>query len=339
MHACPVHAHTILLFLRPCPSRLKGFREATERQTCVEQCMLLMFRLRREVDALAQATGRAMSAFAVIPEAQVEVVPLRVDTFVAAHLVKLQDPTIVESAQALAAADKDTLALWERIVTDRCRDSLRRTGSTFAGSIQTDGCKAAVLFQKVMQTALPPRRKPTKRQKTADAKRARQPGRPPPPRASIRLGQPGRYTEEAHLDVTRGMPNIVAIDPGIKRVITAVNLGNPGGPSVVVSQAAYKDGTGRNWWVKRTGPGSTFYDERLAPVREHMSAVCARSVAGYSRYVAALGCCWEQWWAAKSPQRRRKDKFYVFSRRASFMAKVCVGGAPLCGGGGGLRPK
>jgi hypothetical protein len=278
----------------------------------IERCLLLMGRMRLEVEALEQQTGRAMLTFAVIPEAHVDVCPIRIDNYIMAHLYKMQagdanDEAIKEIAKRRAA--------WGDIIDLDRVERLRRS-ATFALSVQTDGAFASVLFQKAVVKTAQPRVQPTKRAKAATRRAATKPNG-----VLVSLDRPGLYTEDDHLDTTH-TPDLVAVDPGVTRLITAVRLRDPDGKPFVVTQGAYKDGSGRDWVTKKTGVGSHYYRRKLAHVRECMSPVSATHMQQYPAYIAALGVCWNQWWAAKTPQKRRKDKFYAAGRRTSFMDKV-----------------
>jgi hypothetical protein len=263
-----------------------------------------MYRLRSDVDRLEADTGRTMKLFAVVPQADISIAPIRIDSTVMVHVVKTLLPETKGSLKELLHDE----SMWD-VAFDVLKIGRLRNRARFALSIQTDGVAACVLFC----AASPLNSKP----KTA--KKLRFDGVRPPTRV---LDGPGMYTERDVFDNVDRLP-LIAIDPGVKSIITAVRLDQPDVAAVQVSQKAYCDQTLRNYKNQRLGAKSPYYKQHITPIQAIMAgAPSKKSVTRFDEYLEALGRCWEGWWTAKIPLKLRKLNFFVWRRREAWMSNV-----------------
>ena len=250
-----------------------------------------MFGLRRQVDQLETETGRAMKLFSVIPQASIGIAPIRIDSLIMGHIFKAIDPACRLTAAQLCSEQ----STWNAAFNMTKISKLRRN-ATFGLSIQTDGVAAMVL----VCSAAPLSTKPL----TAREKRVRR----------------TTDTSSGTSSTIPVRPGLVAIDPGVKSIITAVQLDDPTRPALQISQRGYQDGTFLNYKRRKIGAGSAVYLRDFKPIAAVMAGAPSRkSVARYAEHLAALASVWDEAWTAHSRQKLRKLKFFVWRRREAWM--------------------
>lgn len=239
--------------------------------------------------------------------------PLTLDTTIMCYCVK--NVTKCEGAATKLGDDEE--ALWSKLFD---LDKIRRLRNqlTFGFSIATDGVAAMVRFQR-----------PELKQSC---------------RPALVGGERG-YHEEKDNYPFNSTANLVAIDPGIRAVVTAVSLSQPQLQPLVMRQQYYKDASllnyrqhfakyGRTRRVK-LGKGTkrvknrtnvqtelSVHAQTLKTITTAMGiAPSAKSVLPqtYSAYVSALSTHWNAWWTCKARLKWRKVKFFAWRRREAFL--------------------
>ena len=118
---------------------------------------------------------------------------------------------------------------------------LRGQNHRFGSSILTDGIAACVQFKVVK-----PKSEKAVKNSVQAAKRKNA-----PPRA---ITGPGLYMEKDRL--TGNPAHLVAIDPGIKSIITAVRLDDPTRKPLKVTQGEYREASKLKYTMKKRGTRS-----------------------------------------------------------------------------------
>ena len=127
---------------------------------------------------------------------------------------------------------------WATLFNMDKMNRLRGQTARFWSSILTDGIAACVLFK-----VLKPKSEKAVKKRVLTARRAGA-----PPRA---ITGPGLYMEKDRL--TGSPAHLVAIDPGIKSIITAVRLDDPTRKPLKVTQAEYREASKLNYTMKKLG--------------------------------------------------------------------------------------
>ena len=139
-----------------------------------------------------------------------------------------------------------------------------------------------------------------------------------PPRA---ITGPGLYMEKDRL--TGNPAHLVAIDPGIKSIITAVRLDDPKRKPLKVTQGRYREASKLKYTTKKLGSDTKDFKKWMGEVQEVLTdAPSSKSVLRYSEYVTALGSVWNSSWAYHTRPKLRRLKFYAWRKRESWMVKL-----------------
>ena len=295
-----------------------------------------MFRLARASEGYQTATGRTMKLFAVVPQAAISVAPIRIDSKIMMGIWTVLSGDKMAAREAFKLAGGGRLDHWSTMFKTDQIGRLRKK-HVFGRSILTDGVYASILFLHAKpKKDRPPLTKKVKRvkglddppppgqTKTAPGKRPRKrrkvdPEPPPPP--PVVVDAPGRlYTEAAEYTPAAGL---VAVDPGITRILTAVRLDKPDLPELKLTRGEYRDGSRMNWKLSKVGAQSASYRRDMQPITAAMNAApSSKSVTNFGGYLAALSNQWLGWWAAKSRLKLRKINFYAWRKREAFMDRL-----------------
>ena len=136
--------------------------------------------------------------------------------------------------------------------------------------------------------------------------------------------------------------NLVAVDPGVRSVLTAVRLDTPpGSKHVQISQGEYRDSSFLHYTMKKRGSKSPTFKKYMANIQTTMTnAPSCKSILGFDAYLEALGTVWHKYWKYHSKLELRKVKFFAWRMRESWIQKVvnrfkafADGGAILFGNG------
>ena len=133
----------------------------------------------------------------------------------------------------------------------------------------------------------------------------------------------------------------MAIDPGVKSIITAVRLDDPTLKPLKVTQDQYRESSKLNYTMKKLGSRTKDFKRWMGDVMEILTNVPSRkSVLRYSEYLTTLGLVWHRCWAYHIRPKLRRIKFYAWRRREGWIAKVVnrvkayAEGSPLLFGDG-----
>jgi hypothetical protein len=156
---------------------------------------------------------------------------------------------------------------------------------------------------------------------------------------TIAISGPGLYPEEADLrDIDKN--GLVAVDPGIKSIVTAVRLDKPNGKPIQISQAEYREGSMLNYKLKKLGSHSITFKRHMGKVQKILTeAPSKKTIVHFDDYLTALGSVWQESWAYHSRLKLRKINFFAWRRREAWMQKLVnrfkkfAGGAILFGDG------
>ena len=238
----------------------------------------LFYRLRMDIDRLEDSTSRKMKLMAVVPQAKIGMSNVKIDRVAAKHMVKDIYKGTAEYDSNMSEEDH-----WAMLFNMDKVNKLRGQNHRFGRSILTDGIAACVRFKVVKPTS----EKAVKNSVQA-AKRIKA-----PPRA---ITGPGLYMEKDRL--TGNPAHLVAIDPGIKSIITAVRLDDPTRKPLKVTQGEYRDASKLNYTMKKRGTRSPDFKNWMGEVQKVLTAApSSKSILRYSEYVKALGSVWKSSWA------------------------------------------
>ena len=93
--------------------------------------------------------------------------------------------------------------------------------------------------------------------------------------------------------LTGNPAHLVAIDPGIKSIITAVRLDDPTLKPLKVTQGQYRESSKLNYTIKKLGSRTIGFKRWMGEVMEILTKAPSRkSILRYSEYLTALGTVW-----------------------------------------------
>ena len=135
--------------------------------------------------------------------------------------------------------------------------------------------------------------------------------------------------------------HLVAIDPGIKSVLTGVRLDDPNRDPFKLTQAEYQEESKLKHKMKKVGSHSHTFKKSMKKVQTVLSAAPSqKSVLRYDEYLTALGTVWKRCWAYHVRPTLRRIQFYAWRRREAWMTKLVsrvkeyAGGGPIIFGNG-----
>ncbi len=265
----------------------------------------LFYRMRVEIDTLEATTERKMKLMAVVPEAQMGVKFVKIDNRAATNMVKdIYKAINRDDAKYDSNMDEDDhwATLFNLQKVKRLRGNAR-----FGFSISTDGIAACVQFKVLKPISERPVRKSTLAWTRENA-----PARD--------ITGPGLYSEKDLLSPDH--THLVAIDPGVKSVLTAVRLDDPTLKPLKVSQGQYREASKLNWTMKKLGSHTEEFKKWMGDVMETLTnAPSKNSVLRYSEYLSAIGEVWNHSWHYHRRLTLRRIKFYAWRRREAWMTK------------------
>ena len=183
-----------------------------------------------------------------------------------------------------------------------------RGNARFGSSLSTDGIAACFQFKVLKPTSERPVKKSVLAAMRANAT----------PRD---ITSPGLYMETDRL--TGNHAHLVAIDPGVKSIITAVRLDDPTLKPLKVTQAQYRESSKLNYTRKKLESRTKDIKRWMGEVMEILTnAPSRKSVLQYSEYLTALSRVWHKSWTYHIRPKLRRIKFYAWRRREAWMTKL-----------------
>ena len=266
---------------------------------------------------LEASSNRPMKLMAIVPEAKIGLTFVKIDRTAATHMVKdIYKAIYGDSAEYDSNMNEDGhwATLFNLQKVRRLRGNAR-----FGSSLSTDGIAACVQFKVLKPTSERPVKKSVLAAMRANAQ----------PRD---ITSPGLYMEKDRL--TGNPAHLVAIDPGIKSIITAVRLDDPTLKPLKVTQAEYREASKLNYTMKKVGSHTNDFRKWMGEVMEILTnAPSRKSVLQYSEYLTSLGRVWHRSWAYHVRPKLRRIKFYAWRRREAWMTKLVSRMKNYCGEG------
>ena len=296
-----------------------------------------------------------MKLFSVMPEANIAISPITVDSTVMLELYKaIKYGKGKKWTKGTAPDDwkEANLTNWDVLFNmDEVR-KLRNAPWEFSGTMTTDGVALSVRFEKQVKKA----------EHVEDDEYVTR---------KVDLNVPGLYGENCTFEEEQlATANLVGLDPGIKSIVTAVRLSDvdsdtlrlkDGAKSIQLSQAQYSEESMARYKLKNSGvlqckgrkkrgrkrrPGehggrarrwrrrdrertrqSYAYQTKLKKATEVLKAAPSSKrvdIAKYEEYLTALASVWKDMWSFHGTVKRRKIKFFVYRRREKFMNKLVM---------------
>ena len=231
-----------------------------------------------DIDRLEDSTSRKMKLMAVVPQAKIGMSNVKIDGTAATNMVKDIYKGAAEYDSNMSEEDH-----WAMLFNMDKVNRLRGQNHRFGSSILTDGIAACVQFKVVKPKSEKAVKKSVQAAKNKEAL----------PRA---ITGPGLYMENDRL--TGNPAHLVAIDPGIKSIITAVRLDDPTRKPLKVTQAEYREASKLKYTMKKLGAHTPDFKKWMGEVQKVLTvASSSKSVLRYSEYLTALGSVWNSSWA------------------------------------------
>ena len=265
-----------------------------------------MYRLKRDSEVLENTTQIKMKGIAVFPQNRFHLGSIRLDSFcMAAIYCSLRDEKGLNCIQLSKVENQDIA--WNALFDMKAIKKLR-TNWMFGYSINTDGVYAAVSFEKD--------------KKVFDTTKRFKP--------SIEELPNGFYKEKDILekyannkfDILSSFDSVdwVAIDPGIKSLLTGWNMNNDE-EVFTLKQKTYKHESGMNMHNKIS---TKRYERNMSDVKAVLDEVPYKNYVGLNRmteYLKAIRGIWVKLWSYKSSEKIRMTSFIAWRKRQSFIDK------------------
>jgi hypothetical protein len=265
-----------------------------------------------------------MKLMAVVPEAQMEVKFVKIDSRAATNMVKdIYKAINRDDVQYDSNMDEDDhwATLFNLQKVKRLRGNAR-----FGSSILTDGIAACVQFKVLKPISERPVKKSTLAWTRENAP------------ARVITG-PGLYSEKDLLSPDH--THLVSFDPGVRTVLTGVRLDDPTLKPFTVTQGEYREASKLNYKLKKLGSHTEEFKKWMGDVMETLTnAPSKKSVLRYDEYLSAIGEVWNHSWHWHRRLTLRRIKFYAWRRREAWMTKLVsrvkeyAGGGPVLFGDG-----
>ena len=114
----------------------------------------------------------------------------------------------------------------------------------------------------------------------------------------------------------KGPAHLVAIDPGVKGLLTCVRLDDPTHKPFTVTQGQYREVSKLNYTMIKLGAHTPDFKRLMSHVQNVLTAAPSKkSVVRYSEYLTSLGQVWHRSWAYNVRPKLRRIKFYAWRRR------------------------
>ena len=98
--------------------------------------------------------------------------------------------------------------------------------------------------------------------------------------------------------LTGNPAHLVAIDPGIKSIITAVRLDDPKRKPLKVTQGEYREASKLNYIMRKLGSHTKDFKRWMGHVQEVLTNVPSKkSIVKFAEYLTAQGQVWDWSWA------------------------------------------
>jgi hypothetical protein len=116
---------------------------------------------------------------------------------------------------------------------------------------------------------------------------------------------------------------LVAVDPGVRSILTAVHLDDEERKPFRLSQGEYRDRSMLQYKMKVLGSRTPTFQRLMGAVQTTMaSAPSSKTVRRFDDYLAALGSVWVASWDYHVRKKLRKVKFVAWKRREKWMDKL-----------------
>ena len=285
-------------------------------------CLQLMWRMKKDSEELEFLTNRKMKVIAVIPQCQMKLGAIQLDTRIIEEFIKFLKP--VEGKQTTHEHQR---AVWGAVF-DLEKLANLRPHQEFNWSVTTDGVSVNVLFAKAVPKST---KKPRKRPKTSvtkahqakklqQAKKSRR--KKIIPKTALTHLPNGSYSESSILEKhIKWSNNIrwIGCDPGVRDLLSTWTVGEGVSP-YVLGQPEYRHKTGLNKLHKEIKNSRRHY--KVTEVYRDLAACPhAKSVSldHLEKYILTIKQYWSKIWNYQSVRQVRSQRFCRWIKRQKFL--------------------